>query len=328
MKAKNCLIFGGSGQIGRNLIRKLTKNNYRVTVITRSIHQKSYIIKTQANAGFVDVVEANIFDEKKIRKCFENADICINLIGILFEKKRGNTFKNIHSVFPSLLAKLSKEYNIRHFIHLSALGINEAEDSNYAKSKLEGEQQVLKNFPLATILRPSVVYSVDDNFTTNFMTLLNRLPFFPLYYSGNSKFAPIHCSDLTDIIYFIISNKIYSKIIECVGPEIITLKEILQKLLILIDKKRLLLPLPLQIAKISAQIFEIMPNPLITRDQIKLLRYNNIASGKYKTNFDIGVPSLRYFDEEVKKYSYMWRSGGQFSTEKYLNKNDSKGKPN
>ena len=328
MKAKNCLIFGGSGQIGRNLIRKLTKNNYRVTVITRSIHQKSYIIKTQANAGFVDVVEANIFDEKKIRKCFENADICINLIGILFEKKRGNTFKNIHSVFPSLLAKLSKEYNIRHFIHLSALGINEAEDSNYAKSKLEGEQQVLKNFPLATILRPSVVYSVDDNFTTNFMTLLNRLPFFPLYYSGNSKFAPIHCSDLTDIIYFIISNKIYSKIIECVGPEIITLKEILQKLLILIDKKRLLLPLPLQIAKISAQIFEIMPNPLITRDQIKLLRYNNIASGKYKTNFDIGVPSLRYFDEEVKKYSYMWRSGGQFSTEKYLNKNDSKGKLN
>ena len=328
MKAKNCLIFGGSGQIGRNLIRKLTKNNYRVTVITRSIHQKSYIIKTQANAGFVDVVEANIFDEKKIRQCFENADICINLIGILFEKKRGNTFKNIHSVFPSLLAKLSKEYNIRHFIHLSALGINEAEDSNYAKSKLEGEQQVLKNFPLATILRPSVVYSVDDNFTTNFMTLLNRLPFFPLYYSGNSKFAPIHCSDLTDIIYFIISNKIYSKIIECVGPEIITLKEILQKLLILIDKKRLLLPLPLQIAKISAQIFEIMPNPLITRDQIKLLRYNNIASGKYKTNFDIGVPSLRYFDEEVKKYSYMWRSGGQFSTEKYLNKNDSKGKPN
>ena len=87
MKAKNCLIFGGSGQIGRYLIRKLTKNNYRVTVITRNIHQKGYMIKTQSNAGYIDIVEANIFDEKKIRKCFQNADVCINLIGILYEKR-------------------------------------------------------------------------------------------------------------------------------------------------------------------------------------------------------------------------------------------------
>ncbi len=317
MKAKNCLIFGGSGQIGRNLIRKLTKNNYTVTVVTRNIHQKSYIIKTQANVGYIDIVEANIFDEKKIRELFKKADICINLIGILFEKKRGNTFKNIHSVFPSLLAKLSKEYNLKHFIHLSALGINEATDSEYAKSKLEGESKVLKNFPLATILRPSVVYSVDDNFTTNFMTLLNRLPIFPLYYNGKTKFAPIHCSDLTDTIHHVISKNIYSKIIECVGPEIISFKDLLEKLLLLIDKKRLLLPFPLPLAEFSASFFEILPNPLLTRDQLKLLKYDNIQSGKYKTNSEIGVPSIRFFDQEVKKYCYMWRDGGQFSTEKY-----------
>ena len=317
MKAKNCLIFGGSGQIGRNLIRKLTKNNYRVTVVTRNIHQKSYIIKTQANIGYIDIVEATIFEEKKIRELFKKSDICINLIGILFEKKRGNTFNNIHTVFPSLLARLSKEYNLKHFIHLSALGINESVDSVYAKSKLKGENNILKNFPLATILRPSVVYSVDDNFTTNFMTLLNRLPFFPLYYKGGTKFSPIHCSDLTDTIYHVISNNIYSKIIECVGPEVITFKEIIQKLLNLIGKKRILLPVPLPIADFSAKIFEIMPRPLLTRDQLKLLKYNNIASGKYKTNSDIGVPSKRYFDVEVKKYCYMWKDGGQFSTEKY-----------
>ena len=317
MKAKNCLIFGGSGQIGRNLIRKLTKNNYTVTVVTRNIHQKSYIIKTQANVGYIDIVEANIFDEKKIRELFKKADICINLIGILFEKKRGNTFKNIHSVFPSLLAKLSKEYNLKHFIHISALGINEATDSEYAKSKLEGESKVLKNFPLATILRPSIVYSVDDNFTTNFMTLLNRLPFFPLYYEGKTKFAPIHCSDLTDIIHYVISKNIYSKIIECVGPEIISFKDLLEKLLLLIGKKRLLLPFPLPLAEFSARFFEMLPNPLLTRDQLKLLKYDNIQSGKYKTNSEIGVPSIRFFDQEVKKYCYMWREGGQFSTEKY-----------
>ncbi len=317
MKAKNCLIFGGSGQIGRNLIRKLTKGNYKVTVVTRNIHQKSYIIKTQANVGYIDIVESNIFDEKKIRDLFKKADICINLIGILYEQKRGNTFKNIHTIFPSILAKLSKEYNLKHFIHLSALGINEAKNSLYAKSKLEGEAQVLKNFPLATILRPSIVYSVDDNFTTNFMTLLNRLPLFPLYYNGKTKFAPIHCSDLTDIILHVISNSIYSKIIECVGPEIITFKDILKKLLGLIGKKRILIPLPLPLAEISARFLEILPKPLLTRDQLRLLKYDNISSGKYKTNSDIGVPSKRNFDEEVKKYCYMWREGGQFSTEKY-----------
>ena len=322
MKAKNCLIFGGSGQIGRNLIRKLTKNGYRVTVVTRNIHQKSYIIKTQANAGFIDIVEAKIFDEQKIRKVFEKADICVNLIGILFEKRKGNTFNNIHTVFPSLLAKLCKEYNLKHFIHLSALGINEAKDSNYAKSKLQGETEILKNFPLATILRPSVVYSVDDNFTTSFMTLLNRLPIFPLYYSGNTKFMPIHCSDLTDIIYYIISKNIYSKIIECVGPEEMSLKEILIRLLKLIGKKRILLPFPLPLAELTAIMFQIFPKPLITRDQLKLLKYNNISSGKYKTNTEIGLPSKRYFDEEVKKYSYMWRDGGQFSTEKYISDKD------
>ena len=328
MKAKNCLIFGGSGQIGRNLIRKLTKSNYKVTVVTRNIHQKSYIIKTQANAGYIDIVEANIFEEKKIRELFKKADICINLIGILYEKKKGNSFKNIHSIFPSILAKLSKEYNLKHFIHLSALGINEAHDSNYAKSKLDGENNIFKNFPLATVLRPSVVYSSDDNFTTNFMTLLNRIPFFPLYYNGNTKFSPIHCSDLTDVIYLVISKNIYSKIIECVGPETITFKQIIEKLLRLIGKKRFLISFPLKIAEFSAGFFEIMPKPLLTRDQLRLLRYDNIASGKYKTNFDIGAPSLRYFDEEVKKYSYMWKEGGQFSTEKYTSNDDLESKPN
>jgi len=317
MIEKNCLIFGGSGQIGRNLIRKLAQNNYRITVVTRNIHQKSYKIKTQANAGYIDIIEANIFDENKIRKLFENADICINLIGILYEKKPGSTFENIHAIFPSLLAKLCKEYNLKQFIHLSALGINQATDSNYAISKLKGEMNVMKNFPMATILRPSIVYSVDDNFTTNFMSLLNLMPIFPLYYSGQTKFMPIHCSDLTDIIYKIISKKIYSNIIECVGPETITFKEIIKKLLKLVGKKRILLSLPLSIANLTAIFLQLFPKPLLTTDQLKLLKYDNILSGKYKTNSDIGVPATKFFYDEVKRYSYMWREGGQFSTEKY-----------
>ena len=316
MKEKNCLIFGGSGQIGRHLIRKLTKNNYRVTVVTRNIHQKGYLIKTQANAGFIEIVEANIFDENKIRKLFEKSDICINLIGILFEKKGLNSFKNIHSLFPSILAKLCKEYKLKHFVHISALGINEAIDSSYAKSKLDGESNILKNFPLATILRPSVVYSVDDNFTTDLMTLLTRLPVFPLYYSGKTKFMPIHCTDLTDIIYYVISKNIYSNLIECVGPQTLSFKEILEKLLKLINKKRLLLPFPFILANLTAKIFQLFPKPLLTQDQLKLLKYDNIPSGKYKTNSEIGVPSRLEFEEQVEKYCYMWKEGGEFSKKK------------
>ena len=204
MKAKNCLIFGGSGQIGGNLIRKLTKNNIRVTVVTRNIHQKGLKIKTQANARYIEIKESNIYDENKLEKLFSEADFCINLIGILYESKKLNTFQNIHSVFPTLLAKLSRKYNLENFLHISALGINQALDSKYAISKLEGEKNIINNFPKAIILRPSVVFSSSDNFSTFFMTLLNRLPFFPIYYSGKTKFTPIHCSYLTDIIHHVL----------------------------------------------------------------------------------------------------------------------------
>ena len=316
MKAKNVLIWGGSGQIGRHLIRKLTKNQYRVTVATRNIHQKGLLIKSQGNQGWINVVEANIFDEKKIRSLFQEADICINLIGILYEKK-GSSFKNIHTLFPSILAKLCKEYNLEHFIHLSALGVDNAIDSNYAKSKLEGEKQILKNFPLSTILRPSLVYSSSDNFSTSMMTLLSRLPVFPLYYSGKTLFMPIHAKDLVDIIFNVVSNNTNSQIIECVGPETMTFKELLEKLLKLIGKRRLLLPVPLFAGKTIAKAFQLMPKPLLTEDQLRLLKYDNVASGKYKTNTDIGLPAKSLFETEVEKYCHMWREGGQFSKKNF-----------
>ena len=138
MKAKNCLIFGGSGQIGRHLIRKLTKNNYKVIAVTRSIHQKGYQIKTQSNYGYLELEEINSFDEENISRLMKKSLICINLIGILFEKKK-NHFDLIHSQLPSLLSKLALKNSLEQFIHLSALGIESATDSKYASSKLSGE---------------------------------------------------------------------------------------------------------------------------------------------------------------------------------------------
>jgi len=320
MKPKEILVFGASGQIGRHLIRKLTKNNYKVVAVTRNIHQKGYILKTQANPGYLEIVELANFNIEKINSLLEECTICINLIGILFEKKK-NYFKNIHTDFPDLLSKLSAKKNVEKLIHISALGIEKSLDSNYAISKLDGENKIKNNFDRVVVLKPSIVYSVDDNFTTNFMTLLNRLPIIPIYYDGKTKFAPIHVTDLAQIIFDVVQGKVDEQTIECIGPEIFSFKEIILKLLKAIDKKRLLIPLPLAIAKITAKIIEIMPNPLITVDQIKLLKHDSIPTGQYKTNFDIGLSANRIFDEEIEKYSFSWRSGGQFSKDKFLKKN-------
>ena len=312
MKPKNCLIFGASGQIGRNLIRSLTKNNIKVTALTRNIHQKGYILKTQANPGYLDIVEGSIFDYELVKKLLRNADLCVNLVGILFEKRK-NTFTNIHVEFPKMVSKLASTCKLKKFVQLSALGIESAEDSVYAQSKLKGEKEILNNFYKTVIVRPSIVYSVDDNFTTQLMTLLGLLPIFPIYYNGKTKFRPIHCSDLTNSITKIITDDIKEKIIEFVGPEEMSFKEILEKLLLLTEKKRLLLPMPISLARMTAHVFELLPKPLITNDQLRLLKYDNVLSGKYKSNKDFDFNCSSRFEVEVNKYSYMWKNEGEYS---------------
>jgi len=315
MKPKEILVFGASGQVGRHLIRKLTKSNYKVVAVTRNIHRKGYILKTQGNPGYLEIVELTSFNIEKIESLIESCSVCINLIGILYEKRK-NEFENIHNHLPSLLSKLASKNKIEQFIHVSSLGIENVTDSSYAKSKIDGENAVKNNFHQSIILKPSVIYSVDDNFTTNFMKLLSRLPFMPLYYEGKTKFTPIHVKDIVEIIFEVIKRKITGKTIECVGPEELTFKEIIIKILYSIDKKKILIPIPLSIAKITAKIFEKMPKPLLTSDQLNLLKYDNIVSGKYITNFDLGIDANRVFGKEIEKYSFNWRTGGQFSKKK------------
>ena len=312
MKQKEILLFGASGQIGRNLIRKLSKNNYKITAVTRNIHRAGYILKTQANPGYLELVELKNFKNDKIDELFERSSICINLIGILYERRK-DEFKLIHSDLPAFLSKKSKQFKLEKFIHLSALGIEKATDSNYASSKLEGEKRIRENFNKSIILKPSIVYSVDDNFSTKFMALLSSLPLMPLYYNGKTKFSPIHVTDLVDIIFNIIENKTENLVLECIGPEVITFREIIEKILSSINKKRILLPLPLPLAKLSAKFLQLLPNPLLTEDQLRLLKYDNFKSDNYKNNYDLGYIPRKKFDSEINKYSFNWRSGGQFA---------------
>ena len=319
MKQKEILLFGATGQIGRNLIRKLTKNNYKIIAVTRNIHRAGYILKTQANPGYLELIELKSFNINKIDELIKRSSICINLIGILYEKRK-DEFKLIHSDLPAMLSKKANEFKLEKFIHLSALGIEDATDSKYALSKLDGEKRIKKNFDKSIIIKPSIVYSVDDKFSTKFMSLLSILPIMPLYYNGRTKFSPIHVSDLVEVIYNLIIGKEQSLILECIGPEIITFKEILQKLLKSMQKKRILFPLPLPIAKFTAKIFQLLPKPLLTEDQLIMLKYDNCKSKIYKNNFDLGYIPKKKFEDEIGKYSYNWKIGGQFSNQSSINK--------
>ena len=145
------------------------------------------------------------------------------------------------------------------------------------------------------------------------MTLLRLLPIFPIYYSGRTIFRPIFCSDLTNSITKIIIDDIKENIIEFVGPEEMTFKEILEKLLLLIEKKRLLLPMPISAAKFTAHLFELLPKPMITNDQLRLLKYDNVLSGMHKSNIDLNLECSSKFLIEVNKYSYMWKNEGEYS---------------
>ena len=296
MITKKILIFGATGQIGRYCIRRLVQNNYKVIAATRNSH-KAIFLKTQAPIGYLEIEEVNIFDEKRLNDLIPRVDICINLIGILFEKDKRNTFNKIHSDFPEKLSQICKNNNV-DFIHISALALNKAKDSKYAQSKIKGENKIRENFLEATIIKPSIVYSVDDNFTTRLLTLLSLLPIFPIYYKGETKYSPIHASEVAELIFFVISEKI------------------IQILLKSINKKRLLISIPLPLAKISAFFFQLLPNPLLTIDQLRLLKYDNVKSEKGTTNFDVGCPSKIFFEKSINDYSYSWRDGGKYSIDK------------
>ena len=316
MKPTEILVFGASGQIGRHLLRKLAKKNFKITVVTRNLHRKAYILKSQANAGWINIIELDSLNYEKLSEIFKNKDICINLIGILNEKNI-SSFQNIHCLLPQKLADLSKKYNLKQFIHISALGIENATESKYALSKINGENEIKKILHNYVILKPSLVYSVDDKFTTMLMGILKIMPIFPLYYKGKTIFYPIYVTDMCEIIENVILKDLKAETIECIGPEKLTFKEIIKRLLNSLKIKRLLISIPLVVAKLFAKSFELlMKNPLLTKDQLILLNYDNTPSGKYKTNLDLKLnKDLKYFDNEILKYSYMWKDGGEFSKE-------------
>ena len=303
-------IFGAGGFLGKHLMRELTKLDYRIKVATRNPYLKGYL-KPLGNPGQIELFKTNIFDPENVKEILNNCDHVINLVGILYETKK-QKFKEIHGQFPYLLSKLCNEFGIKNLVHVSALGVKERHTSEYMQSKLEGENNIQKIFKPSVILRPSVVFGPEDKFFNTFASLAQFSPALPLVGGGKTKFAPIYVGDVAKAIVKALElNTLEPKIYELGGPENYSFKELMEILLKEIKKKRFLISIPFRFAKFQSYFLQMMPNPLLTPDQVELLKHNNVVSGDHPTLKHLGITGTA-IQSILPKYIYRFRSGGQF----------------
>ena len=303
-------IFGAGGFIGKHLMRQLTKLDYRVKVATRNPYLKGYL-KPLGNPGQIELFKINIFNPNDVKQILKNSDIAINLVGILYETRK-QKFNQIHSQFPYLLSNLCNELGIKNLVHVSALGVKERHTSQYIQTKLQGEKNIQETFKPSVILRPSLVFGPEDKFFNTFASIAQFSPALPLIGGGRTKFAPIYVGDVAKAIVKVLElNNSGSKIYELGGPENYSFKELMEILLTEIKKKRFLMPIPFSAAKFQSYFLQMMPNPLLTPDQVEMLKYNNIVSGNYPTLKDLGITGTA-IQSILPKYIYRFRTGGQF----------------
>ena len=303
-------VFGAGGFLGKHLLRELTKLDYRCKIATRNPYLKGYL-KPLGDPGQIELFKTNIFDSGDVKKVLTNCDFAINLVGILYETRR-QKFSEVHAQFPNLLSNLCNEIGIKNLIHVSALGVKEKHVSQYMKSKLQGEKNIQEIFRPSVILRPSVFFGNEDKFFNTFASLAQISPVLPLIGGGRTKFAPIYVGDIAKAIVEaleIINSK--PKIYELGGPESYTFKQLMEILLTEIKKKRFLISIPFSVAKFQSYFLQMMPSPLLTPDQVEMLKYNNIVSGEYPTLRDLGI-SGKNIHSILPKYIYRFRTGGQF----------------
>tara|TARA_X000001036_G_scaffold124849_1_gene118346 strand:- start:15 stop:956 length:942 start_codon:yes stop_codon:yes gene_type:complete len=301
----------GSGFINRYLVRNLTRRNYRCIISTRKPFQKGHL-KTQATPGSIDLIEWNPNNFSQLKEAINNSDIVINLIGILYETRK-QKFYNIHSDIPEVIAKICAETDVKKFVHLSAIGANETSKSLYQKSKRQGEINALRNFKGTVIVRPSVICGTEDNFT-NLFSKLSFLPVIPVV-GINYKFQPILVTDIADAIVSIIEAKNNEgKIYELGGPKIISFGDMVKSILKTINKKRVVIEMPMTIAKIQSAITDLLPlPPLLTKDQCEILsEADNIVSEEHLTLKDLDIKPGNV-EESMKKWLWRFKAGGQFA---------------
>jgi len=281
---KKVTVFGASGQIGRNLLAKLAKKDFEIIAITRNPYENLHL-KVCAQPGQLELKK---LDFTNLGELVEDSDFIINLIGILYENKK-QKFNLLHNKFPNYLSNIAKEKKIKKFIHISALGVHHDSKSNYLISKSNGEKAVQKNLQNYCIVRPSIVFGKDDNFFNLFAKIVNLFPIIPLV-GINTKFQPTYVGDVSDAIIKILEEeRMKESTYELGGPNIHSFKELIEMLSKVMDKKRFIISVPDIVARMQAKIFQLLPKPLLTEDQLEILKFDNVCSGKFPGYNDLAI---------------------------------------
>jgi NADH dehydrogenase len=313
---KIATVFGGTGFIGRQVVRELARAGYTVKVATR-VPARAYFLRPCGVVGQIVPFPCDYRDSASIRTAVEGAAVVVNCIGILYEKKKGD-FIRLHADLPAAIAGACAGAGVERLVHISALGL-EQDKSRYARTKLEGEKSVLKAFPAATILRPSVVFGPDDEFFNKFARLSLVLPVLPLIGGGRTKFQPVYVGDIADaVIASLDENKAAAgKIYELGGPEALSFEQIYERLFSYTLQKRPLVALPWALAKIKAFFFGLLPGaPLLTMDQVESLKADHVASSHALQFQDLGLKATA-LDVVLPRYLVRYRRGGRFGAARY-----------
>src|SRR6202048_2869790 len=307
-------VFGGSGFLGRNVVRALCKRDYRIRVAVRRPELTGHL-QPLGRVGQIPAVQANLRFPASIAAAMRDSHVAINLVGILAEGG-ARRFDAVQASGAGAVAKAAAAIGAR-MVHVSAIGADENSPSRYARSKAAGEKAVLSAVPSATILRPSVVFGPEDQFTNRFAALALMSPALPLIGGGMTKLQPVYVGDVAAAVAEAVDgNAKAGATYELGGPEVLTMREVMEIILATIERKRMLVSLPFGLAKLQAQFLTFAPEPLnLTPDQVELLRSDNVVSDAAKAagltleGLGIVADSLEAI---APQYLWRFRRSGQF----------------
>ncbi len=300
-------VFGGSGFLGRHVVRRLAASGVRLRVAVRDPEAAAFL-QPLGDVGQIIALQANIRDDASVALAVQGADAVVNLVGILYESGR-QTFRAIHVEGARRIARAVKQANVRSLVHVSAIGAAPDSLANYARTKAEGEAAVREEFPEAVLLRPSIVFGPEDNFFNLFASLARLVPALPLIGGGKTRMQPVYVSDVAEAVTRVLDGYA-GEVFELGGPQVFTFRALLERMLEAIERRRLLIPVPFWAARLEAFFLERLPKPLLTRDQVRLLERDNVVGAGAKTFADLGIVPTP-LDAVLPDYLARFRPGGR-----------------
>ncbi|WP_418024198.1 complex I NDUFA9 subunit family protein [Paracoccus sp. TD-10] len=314
--AKLVTIYGGSGFLGRQIARVMAAQGWRIRVAVRRPNEAG-VVRTYGAPGQVEPVPCNVRDDLSVTACMADADAVINCVGIMVREGR-NTFDAIHEEAAGRVALIAAETGVRHFVHVSAIGADPDSDSRYAATKGRGEAAVLAHRPDAVILRPSVMFGPDDHFY-NRIASMTRLGPILLVPGANTQMQPVYVEDVARAAAMAAAGQAEPGIYELGGPDVLTMREVAQQVLVATDRRRAIIGLPNWLGRVMGSVLDtvqtvsggLLTNRIMTRDQARLLRRPNRVSGQVKTFADLGIeptaaPAI------IAQYLWRFRPSGQY----------------